>query len=96
MAKTYLQVHPKGKLVVVDQAKSIGGSWAKERLYPGLKTNNVFGSYEFSDFPMIPENYGMKSAGHIPGEVVHAYFCDVAAHYGIDSRLRLEIGRAHV
>lgn len=90
MAKTYLQVHPKGKLVVVDQAKSIGGSWAKERLYPGLKTNNVFGSYEFSDFPMIPENYGMKSAGHIPGEVVHAYFCDVAAHYGIDSRLRLE------
>ena len=90
MAKTFLQVHPNGKLLVVDQAKSVGGSWAKERLYPGLKTNNVFGSYEFGDFPMVPERYGATSQGHIPGEVVHAYFCDVAAYYGIDSRLRLQ------
>lgn len=89
MAKTYLQVHPKGKLLVVDQASSIGGSWAKERLYPGLKTNNKIGSYEFGDFPMDPEHYGVKPGGHIPGEVVHAYLCDVAAHFGIDSRLRL-------
>ena len=58
MAKTFLQVHPNGKLLVVDQAKSVGGSWAKERLYPGLKTNNVFGSSEFGDFPMVPERYG--------------------------------------
>lgn len=90
MAKTYLQVHQNGKLVVVDQAKTIGGSWAKERLYLGLKTNNVFGSYEFGDFPMVPEKYGAKGLEHIPGEVVHAYFCDVAAHYCINSNLRLE------
>lgn len=90
MAKTYLQVHPKGNLLVVDQAKSIGGSWAKERLYPGLKTNNVFGSYEFGDFPMVAERYNANPLGHIPGEVVHAYFCDLARQYGIDSRLRLE------
>jgi hypothetical protein len=90
MAKTYLQIHPNGNLLVVDRAKSIGGSWAKERLYAGLKTNNIFGSYEFGDFPMIPERYAATPDGHIPGEIVHAYFCDVAAHYGIDSRLRLE------
>ncbi|KAJ5621147.1 hypothetical protein N7510_005131 [Penicillium lagena] len=90
MAKTYLQVHPNGRLLVMDQAKSVGGSWAKERLYPGLKTNNTIGSYEFGDFPMVPERYGVKAHGHIPGEVVHAYFCDVVVHYGIDSYLRLE------
>lgn len=90
MAKTYLQVHPNGRLLVMDQAKSVGGSWAKERLYPGLKTNNIIGSYEFGDFPMVPERYGAKFHGHIPGEVVHAYFCDVVAHYGIDLCLRLE------
>ena len=90
MAKTYRQVHPDGNFLVVDKAKSIGGSWAKERLYPGLKTNNVFRSYEFGDFPMIPERYGANPRGHIPGEVVHTYFCDVAAHYGIDSRLCFE------
>jgi hypothetical protein len=90
MAKTYLEVHPNSDFLVVDGAKSVGGSWAKERLYPGLKTNNVYGSYEFSDFPMNPEKYGAKPVGHIPGNVVHAYFCDVVAHYGIDSHLRLE------
>ena len=90
MAKTYLQVHPNGDFLIVDEAKSVGGSWAKERLYPGLKTNNIYGSYEYGDFPMIPEKYGAKPVGHIPGHIVHAYFCDVAAQFGIDSHLRLK------
>lgn len=34
MAKTYLQIHPAGRIIVFDDAKSIGGTWAKERLYP--------------------------------------------------------------
>ncbi|KAH8805407.1 hypothetical protein F5884DRAFT_736448 [Xylogone sp. PMI_703] len=90
IAKTYVQVNPDAHILVVDQAESIGGSWAKERLYPGLKTNNIFGSYEFGDFPMIPERYGVKTKGHIPGAVVHAYLCDFAAHFGIDSCIRFE------
>ncbi|RFU34093.1 hypothetical protein B7463_g2241, partial [Scytalidium lignicola] len=90
IAKTYLQVNSDAKLLVVDQAQSIGGSWAKERLYPGLKTNNIFGSYEFGDFPMVPERYGAKAPGHIPGPVVHAYLCDLATHYGIDSHIRFK------
>ncbi|RDW64528.1 flavin-containing monooxygenase [Aspergillus mulundensis] len=91
MAKTYLQVHPSAKLVIVDEASSLGGTWARERLYPGLKTNNVFGSYELSDYPMVPERYGVegKGTGHIPGEVVHAYLCDVAGHFRLTERVRL-------
>ena len=39
---------------------------------------------------MDPERHGSNPLGHIPGNVVHAYFCDGTAHYGIDSHLRLE------
>ena len=56
MAKTYLEVNPKDKVQLLDSQASIGGVWAKERLYPGLKTNNMIGTYEFSDFPMILTN----------------------------------------
>ncbi|KAJ0418640.1 hypothetical protein BJY00DRAFT_314791 [Aspergillus carlsbadensis] len=89
MAKTYLEVHPSATLIVVDESKSVGGTWARERLYPGLKTNNVLGSYELSDFPMDASRYGVDGTGHIPGHVVHAYLGDVADHFGIMPRLVL-------
>ncbi|CEL10225.1 hypothetical protein ASPCAL13349 [Aspergillus calidoustus] len=85
MAKTYLEVHPSATLLVVDESQSVGGTWARERLYPGLKTNNVFGSYELSDFPMDASRYGVEGTGHIPGQVVHSYLCDVADHFGLTS-----------
>ncbi|KIW12615.1 hypothetical protein PV08_09893 [Exophiala spinifera] len=84
MAKTYLELKPEAEILIVDKAQSLGGSWAEERLYPRLKTNNVLGSYEFSDFPMMPEKYGATPGTHIPGQVVHDYLRDVATHYGID------------
>ncbi|KAL2813396.1 hypothetical protein BJX63DRAFT_225123 [Aspergillus granulosus] len=89
MAKTYLEVHPSATLLVVDESQSVGGTWARERLYPGLKTNNVFGSYELSDFPMDAGRYGVEGTGHIPGHVVHSYLCDVADHFGITPHLML-------
>lgn len=89
MAKTYLEVSPNAQLLIVDQARSVGGTWASERLYPGLKTNNLVGSYEFSDFPMVLEQYGLQTGDHIPGSVVHQYFCDFAEHFRLHSRLLL-------
>lgn len=90
MAKTYLEIHPDHRVLVVEKADSIGGSWAQERLYPRLKTNNVLGSYELSDYPMSPEKYETKPKCHIPGHVMHKYLSDVAVNYGIDSsRLQL-------
>ncbi len=91
MAKTYLEVSPDAKVAVVDSSASVGGTWAKERLYPGLKTNNVVGSYEFSDFPLDRERYGLKEGQHIPGAVVHRYLCDFVAHYDLPVRLRTDV-----
>ncbi|KAI0867577.1 hypothetical protein GGS24DRAFT_515151 [Hypoxylon argillaceum] len=62
IARTLVDASPNGpkRLIILDEGRSIGGTWAAERLYPGLKTNNVVGSYEFSDFPMDLERYGLE------------------------------------
>lgn len=90
MAKTYHEVCPDDNILIVDYAASVGGVWAAERLYPGLKTNNLIGSYEFSDFPMVPERYGCTNSQHIPGAVVHHYLCDAVEYFDLASRFRFE------
>ncbi|KAF7715047.1 Uncharacterized protein PECH_003517 [Penicillium ucsense] len=39
-------------LLVLDSASDIGGTWAEERLYPNLLSQNSYGMYEFSDLPL--------------------------------------------
>ena len=90
MAKTYHEAYPEATIRIFDSASSIGGVWAKERLYPGLKTNNTIGSYEFSDFPMVPERYNLRRGQHIPGSVVHEYLSDAAEHFEISKFLQFE------
>lgn len=68
----------------------MGGVWAKHRLYKGLKSNNMLGTYEFSDFPMTPELFDVKPGEHIPGHVVQAYMEKYAEHFGFTDRIRLE------
>ncbi|KAH6723909.1 hypothetical protein BKA61DRAFT_686841 [Leptodontidium sp. MPI-SDFR-AT-0119] len=87
-AKTYLDVHPSANVTIYNTASSVGGVWAKENLYPGLKTNNMLGTYEFSDYPMDSETYGVKIGEHIPGTVVHRYLTNFAEHFGIYKRIR--------
>ena len=52
-AHTFLSVDPFLSLLIIDSKSSVGGVWAKEQLYPGLRANNLQGYYEFSDFPML-------------------------------------------
>lgn len=89
MAKTYIETHPEASILILDYGESIGGTWAEERLYPGLKTNNIVGTFEFSDFPLTPKLYGLEPGQHIPGTVVHKYLCDFSKHYDLESRIRL-------
>lgn len=75
---------------MLESQKSAGGTWAKERLYPGLKTNNVLGTYEFTDFPMKEGLYGVHPGEHISGHVVHEYVNDYAAANGVASTVRYQ------
>lgn len=45
---------------MIDSASDIGGTWAEERLYPNLLSQNSYGLYEFSDLPLsdvVPEEH---------------------------------------
>ncbi|KAH8800278.1 hypothetical protein F5884DRAFT_891151 [Xylogone sp. PMI_703] len=89
-ARAYIETHPKEKIAVLESNDSVGGTWSRDRLYPGLKSNNMLGSYEFPDFPMSEEIYGVKPSGHIPGAVLHRYLTDFARKYGIYDRLQFK------
>ncbi len=86
-AKTYLQIQPDVDLLVLEKGSEIGGVWATELLYPGIKTNNLCGTYEFTDFPMKP--FGAKEGEHVPGHIVRDYLNAYAERFGVSKRTRL-------
>ena len=90
-AKTYIELHPSENVVVFDAAATIGGVWAAHRLYPGLKSNNLLGTYEYPDFKMGDRSYGIQTGEHIPGPVLHQYLTEYTKEYGIYDRIRLNI-----
>lgn len=87
-AKTNRQLHPESSFAILDGSATIGGVWAEHRLYPGLKSNNMLGTYEYPDYPMDSETYGVKPGEHIPGAVLHKYLNNYANHFGIASNFR--------
>ncbi|EMD67133.1 hypothetical protein COCSADRAFT_135788 [Bipolaris sorokiniana ND90Pr] len=89
IAKTYRDVHPEASILVLDKSQSIGGVWAKDRLYPGLHTNNHFRTFEFSDLPMDTEGFDLVD-GHIPGEHVNKYLHSYVETFNLAKHIRLE------
>lgn len=87
-AKTLLQYDPTTEIVLLDASASLGGVWAKERLYPTLKTNNLRGGIDFSDLP-LDDRFGVRAKEHIPGAVMHAYLCVYADKFDVTDKIRL-------
>ncbi|ETS74703.1 hypothetical protein PFICI_13187 [Pestalotiopsis fici W106-1] len=87
-AKVYHEVNPENSLLVLEAAATLGGVWAEDRLYPGLKTNNMLGTYEYPDFPMTTETFGVKPGEHIPGRVCHEYLTKYAEKFNIIDCIR--------
>ncbi|OIW32606.1 FAD/NAD(P)-binding domain-containing protein [Coniochaeta ligniaria NRRL 30616] len=86
-AKTYHQLHPDKSLAILEASSTPGGVWAKHRLYPGLKSNNMLGTYEYPDFPLDSETFGVKPGEHIPGTVLHDYLTKYAEKFGIMDKI---------
>ncbi|KAJ4151182.1 hypothetical protein LMH87_011897 [Akanthomyces muscarius] len=87
-AKAASQLMPDETLAVLESAESCGGTWSRNRLYPGLKSNNMVGTYEHPDFPMTEARYGVRPDTHIPGAVLHQYLTDFAHHFGFFDRIQ--------
>ncbi|OJJ73396.1 hypothetical protein ASPBRDRAFT_670785 [Aspergillus brasiliensis CBS 101740] len=88
--KTYLELSLETDIVLLEKRPTLGGVWSEENCYEGLKTNNLGGTYEFTDFPMGAK-YGVKDDGHIPGSALHRYLNDFAVHFDIFRRIHFEI-----
>jgi cation diffusion facilitator CzcD-associated flavoprotein CzcO len=54
--------------------------WSQESIYPGLKTNNIRGGLDFSDFPMH-DGFGVAAGQHVPGDAMHRYIKSYAEHF---------------
>ncbi|KAI1385183.1 FAD/NAD(P)-binding domain-containing protein [Hypoxylon trugodes] len=88
-AKQFHCTQPECSLAVFDSQSSLGGTWADDRLYPGLKSNNLLGTFEYPDFPMDTPTFGVKTGEHMPGEVINNYLKAYAARFGITNMIRL-------
>lgn len=80
-AKAAVQIMNPQSIAILESAESCGGTWSKNRLYPGLKSNNMAGTYEYPDFPLAGK-YNIGPHDHIPGAVLHQYLTDFAVHFG--------------
>lgn len=89
-AKTHLQLSPRTSVLIIDSQNSVGGVWAKENCYPGLKTNNQLGTFEFTDYDILEACPGKVRTGeHIPCEVAHEYLHKYAEKFDLLKRVRL-------
>ena len=88
-AKTFLQVQPNLRLLILESRTTIGGVWAKENQYPGLLANNMLGTYECTDLPMAP-SLALEPGQHIAGEAIHEYLQHYCGLFGLQTRLRCQ------
>lgn len=89
-AKQYHCTCPEDSLVVFESEATFGGTWAEHRLYPGLKSNNLLGTFEYPDFPMDSATFNIKRDEHIPGATINAYLNAYAAKFGLNDLIRVK------
>jgi len=56
-------------MLIIDDGRSIGGVWCKERLYPDLYAQVSHPLFEYSFYEMKKE--GISPEGYISGEFVY-------------------------
>lgn len=79
------------KIAILERSESCGGTWSKDRLYPGLRSNNMFNTFEYPDFPMSGAKYNVGSDEHIPGQVIHDYLTDFARHFKLFDKIQFNV-----
>lgn len=83
-------MNPDASFAVFDSNTDLGGTWSSPRIYPGLRSNNLHGTFEFPDFPMDTATFGIGKDQYMPGQVVNAYMHAYATKFGFKDLIRLE------
>lgn len=79
-------------LLVIDSESDIGGTWAKERLYPNLLSQNSYGLYEFSDLPLtnvVPPDEDGSGKQFIAGWKINRYIHAWTEKWKLKAHIRL-------
>lgn len=77
---------------MLDAASDLGGTWAEERLYPNLLSQNSYGLYEFSDMPLsevVPEEETGVGQQFIAGWKVNRYLHAWVTKWNLKKHIRL-------
>ncbi|KAJ5683562.1 hypothetical protein N7462_006727 [Penicillium macrosclerotiorum] len=86
-------VESQNTVLVIDAASDIGGTWAAERLYPNLLSQNSYGLYEFSDLPLldvVPEDKEGAGKRFIAGWKINHYLQAWVAKWNLKKHIRLK------
>ncbi|KAF9890547.1 hypothetical protein FE257_005678 [Aspergillus nanangensis] len=81
-------------LLIIDSASDLGGTWARERLYPNLLSQNSYGLYEYSDLPLAsavtdsPEDD--PDSQFIPGWKINRYLHLWSKKWDLHKHIRLK------
>ncbi|KAL5465836.1 hypothetical protein PMIN06_000431 [Paraphaeosphaeria minitans] len=59
-----------------------------QRTFPGLKTNNLFGTYQVPDFPMDEARFGVKKGEHVPAKKVFEYLQALVKDRGLQQHIQ--------
>ncbi|KAJ5732266.1 hypothetical protein N7493_003747 [Penicillium malachiteum] len=80
-------------LLVLEAGSNIGGTWAPERLYPNLLSQNSYGLYEFSDRPLVqnlPDDDDTRDSPFIPGWRINEYIDTWAMVWELTERIKVD------
>ncbi|KAI0157188.1 FAD/NAD(P)-binding domain-containing protein [Hypoxylon sp. FL1284] len=86
-ARTYLRLRPATNLIIIDNDRTVGGVWSKDRLYPNLVAQVRLGLFNYSDTPMGP-NGGDPKDPRVTGEMIHNYMQKYAEDHDLLRRIR--------
>jgi cation diffusion facilitator CzcD-associated flavoprotein CzcO len=86
-ARMYLELDPSVCLLVIDDNSSIGGVWARSRIYPHLYTNQPTPLFEYPDLSM-KDSLGLEDWVDISGEMICDYLELYAAKFGVAERCK--------
>lgn len=91
--KTHVSERGQGcSVLVIDSASDIGGTWAEERLYPNLLSQNSYGLYEFSDLSLtdvVPPDEDGPGQQFIAGWKINRYLHAWAEKWKLKKHIRL-------
>ncbi|KAJ7644895.1 FAD/NAD-P-binding domain-containing protein [Roridomyces roridus] len=66
---------------LITRDASPGGTWTKDRVYPGLYVNNVHGEYRFSAHQMVVPPNAVKTGGRLSGCDMRDYMVQFADRF---------------